>query len=74
MGGKENIEIIESEIITNGDDNVVPVASEEFVFTPHISMLTERAARLFERWLFGSFRGSSRDGQDDSGVSSCSQS
>ena len=44
MGGRENIEIIESEIITNGDDNVVPVASEEFVFTPHISMLTERAA------------------------------
>lgn len=43
MGGMENIEALQSEIITNDDDNVVPEASEEFVYTSHVRSLTERA-------------------------------
>lgn len=43
MGGLENIEALRSEIITNDDDNVVPQASEEFVFTSHVRNLTDKA-------------------------------
>lgn len=43
MGGRENIEALRSEIITNDDDNVVPQASEEFVYTPHVRNLTDKA-------------------------------
>lgn len=43
MGGLKNIEALGSEIIKNDDDNVVPQASEEFVFTPHVRNLTDKA-------------------------------
>jgi nitric oxide reductase NorQ protein len=43
MGGLENIEALRSEIITNDDDNVVPQASEEFVYTSHVRNLTDKA-------------------------------
>jgi nitric oxide reductase NorQ protein len=43
MGGLENIEALQSEVIKNDDDNVVPEASEQFVYTSHVRSLTERA-------------------------------
>ena len=43
MGGLENIEALQSEIIKNDDDNVVPEASEQFVYTSHVRSLTQRA-------------------------------
>ena len=43
MGGLENIEVLQSEIIKNDDDNVVPQASEQFVYTSHVRNLTEKA-------------------------------
>ncbi len=43
MGGLENIEVIQSEIIKNDDDNVVPQASEQFVYTSHVRNLTDKA-------------------------------
>ena len=43
MGDLGKIEALGSEIIKNDDDNVVPQASEEFVFTPHVRNLTDKA-------------------------------
>lgn len=43
MGSLENIEALQSEVVKNDDDNVVPEASEQFVYTSHVRSLTERA-------------------------------
>jgi nitric oxide reductase NorQ protein len=43
MGGLPNMEALQSQIIKNDDDNVVPQASEQFVFTSHVRSLTDRA-------------------------------
>ena len=43
MGGLENTETLGSEIIMNDDDNVVPQASEEFLYTSHVRTVTDKA-------------------------------
>ncbi len=63
MGGLENIEVLKPEIIKNDDDNVVPEASEEFVYTSHIRSLTERAMAYLNVGYSIHFAGSAGTGK-----------
>ena len=63
MGGLENIEVLKPEIIKNDDDNVVPEASEQFVFTSHIRSLTERAMAYLNVGYSIHFAGSAGTGK-----------